>query len=194
MTSDLILDRIRRMILLDMTVFPEIRDDRQFTSVAAGSALFGILLAALGAALYGETVLDIRPNDWVLDTLLFGTLFTVLLLAAAITLIYVVLVQLFRVNVAPEELGRVLAFTFGFYGLGFFVFLPEVGFAAGLISIAVMFYYSVTAVRAITPTASDGAVALSVAAGFALWIGLMAAVSDPGDNFYTGVFVYSLLD
>ena len=38
MTSDLILSRLRRLIMLDTTVFPEVRDDRGFTLVAAGLA------------------------------------------------------------------------------------------------------------------------------------------------------------
>jgi hypothetical protein len=134
-------------------------------------------------------------DGWLVDTLVLGTLFTVILLTAAITLTYIILVQLFRVDVDPIGLGRVLAFTFGFYALGFFVFVPELGFAAGLMSIAIMFYYAVAALRASFPAASEGAIVISVGTGFALWIGMMAVLSNPpGDHFYTGVFVYSLLD
>lgn len=195
MTSDIILDRMRRVILLDATVFPEIRDDREFTAVAAASALIGVLLAALGAVLYADTVLNLRPSGWIADTLVLGTMFTILLLAAAVAVIYVVLVQVFSVNVAPEGLARVLAFTFGWYGLGFFIFLPEVGFAAGLMSIALTYYYAIAAIRASAPAASEKAVVVAVTAGFTLWIAMMALLSNPpGNHFYTGVFVYSLLD
>ena len=38
MTSDLILSRLRRLIMLDTTVFPEVRDDRSFTLIVAGLA------------------------------------------------------------------------------------------------------------------------------------------------------------
>jgi hypothetical protein len=195
MNSDLILSRLRRVALLDTAVFTEIAEDRQFTSVSVVCALIGVLLAALGAVLYAETVLDFRPDGWLVDTLILGSLFTVLLFAAAGALIYVILLQVYRVNVEPERLGRVLGVAFGAYGLGFFVFLPEVGFAAGLISIALTFYYAVAAVRAIVPARNELPVVVAVTSGFTLWIALMALLSNPPDNhFYTGVFVYSIFD
>jgi len=194
MTSDLILSRIRRMLTLDLSVFPEVRDDRQFTSVAAAMAVAAVLVAALGAFLYGETVLDFTPDDWFLDTVILGSLFTMMLFAAGIAVTYLVLSQAFGVNIAPEGLARVLALTYSTYALGFLVFLPEAGFTFGIISVVAMFYYSVTGVRAAAPSASAGAAMVSVLAGFVLWLTIMALVSDPGDDFFTGVFVYSLVD
>ncbi|HUF52249.1 MAG TPA: hypothetical protein VMR52_00560 [Dehalococcoidia bacterium] len=195
MNSDIVLNRLRRVVTLDSSVFVEIRDDREFTAASAACALIGVLLAALGAVLYAETVLDFRPAGWIVDTLILGSLFTALLFAAAGTLIYVVLVQVYGINVAPEGLARVLGVAFGFYALGFFVFLPEVGFAAGLMSVALTFYYAVAAVRAIVPERNEIAVVAAVTSGFTLWIALMALLSNPPDNhFYTGVFVYSIFD
>ena len=194
MTSDLILSRLRRLIMLDATVFPEVRDDRSFTPVVAGLAAGAVFLAGLGAFLYGQTVLPFTPDNWFLETAIMGSIFTIILLAASIALTYVVLAEIFKVSVTLDGLGRVLALCYTVYALSFFVFLPEVGFTFGMLSIAAMFYYSVTGLRAAAPEASAGAAVLSVGAGFVLWITVMALISDPGDNFFNGPFVYSIVD
>lgn len=125
--------------------------------------------------------------------MVLGSLFTMILLAAGIAVTYVVLTQAFGVNISPEGLARVLALTYAFYAIGFLVFLPEVGFTFGVMSIAAMYYYSVEGLRAAAPGASATAVMVSVLAGFALWLTAMVLVSGPGDYFFTGVFVYSVL-
>ena len=195
MTSDLILNRLRRLIMLDTTVFPEVRDDRSFTAIVAGLAAGAVIMAGLGAFLYGQTVLDFTPENWFLETAVMGSIFTIILLAAAIALTYLVLAEVFKVQVTLDGLGRVLALSYTTYALSFFVFLPEVGFTFGVLSIAAMFYYAVSGVRAAAPEASAGATLLSVGAGFVLWITVMALISDwPDDNFFNGPFVYSILD
>ncbi len=194
MTSDLILSRLRRLIMLDTTVFPEVRDDRSFTLVAAGLAAGAVVMAGLGAFLYGETVLPFTPDNWFLETAVMGSIFTIILLAAAIALTYLVLAEVFKVQITLDGLGRVLALSYTAYALSFLVFLPEVGFTFGVLSIAAMFYYAVSGVRAAAPEASAGAAVLSVGAGFVLWITVMALISEPGDNFFNGPFVYSIVD
>ena len=194
MTSDLILSRLRRLIMLDTTVFPEVRDDRSFTPVVAGLAAGAVVMAGLGAFLYGVTVLPFTPDNWFLETAVMGSIFTIILLAAAIALTYIMLAEVFKVQVTLDGLGRVLALSYTTYALSFFVFLPEVGFTFGMLSIAAMFYYAVSGVRAAAPEASAGAAVLSVGAGFVLWITVMALISDPGDNFFNGPFVYSISD
>ena len=194
MTSDLILSRLSRLIVLDTSVFPEVRDDRSFTLIVAGLAAGAVVMGGLGAFLYGETVLEFTPDNWFLETAVLGSIFTMILLAAAIALTYLVLAEVFKAQVTLDGLGRVLALSYTAYALSFFVFLPEVGFTFGVLSIAAMFYYAVSGVRAAAPEASAGAAALSVGAGFVLWITVMALISEPGDNFFNGPFVYSIRD
>ena len=194
MTSDLILSRLRRLITLDTTVFPEVRDDRSFTLIVGGLAAGAVVMGGLGAFLYGQTVLSSTPDNWFLETVIMGSIFTIVLLAAAIALTYIVLAEVFKVPVTLDGLGRVLALSYTLYAVSFFVFLPEVGFTFGVLSIAAMFYYAVSGVRAAAPEASAGAAVLSVGAGFVLWITVMALISDPGDNFFNGPFVYSIGD
>ncbi len=194
MTSDLILSRLRRLIILDTTVCPEVRDDRSFTMIVAGLAAGAAVMGGLGAFLYGETVLEFTPGSWFLETAVMGSVFTIILLAAAIALTYLVLAEVLKVQVTLDGLGRVLALSYTTYAVSFLVFLPEVGFTFGVLSVAAMFYYAVTGVRAAVPETSAGAAALSVGAGFVLWITVMALISEPGDNFFNGPLVYSIAD
>ncbi len=182
------------MIMLDTTVFPEVRDDRSFTPVVAGLVAAAVFMGGLGAFLYGKTVLSFTPDNWFLETAIMGSIFTIILLAASMALTYVVLAEIFKVSITLDGLGRVLALCYTVYAISFFVFLPEIGFTFGVLSIAAMFYYAVSGVRAAAPEASAGAAVLSVGAGFVLWITVMALISDPGDNFFNGPFVYSIND
>ena len=194
MTTDLILSRLRRMIMLDTTVFPEVRDDPSFTPVAAGLVAAAVFLGGVGAFLFGQTVPSFTPSGWFVETVIMGSIFTIIMLAASIALTYVVLAEIFKVSITLDGLGRVLALCYTVYAISFFVFLPEIGFTFGVLSIAAMFYYAVSGVRAAAPETSAGAAVLSVGAGFVLWISVMALISDPGDNFFNGPFVYSIGD
>lgn len=194
MTSDLILSRLRRAIVLDTSVFPEVRDDRSFTLVVGGLAAGAVVMGGLGAFLYGETVLDFTPDNWFLETAVMGSVFTIILLAASIALSYLLLAEIFKVRITLDGLGRVLALAYTAYAVSFFVFLPEIGFTFGVLSIAAMFYYAVNGVRAAAPEVGPVPAMLSVGAGFVLWITVMALISEPGDNFFNGPFVYSISD
>ena len=135
-----------------------------------------------------------RQSQYVSVTVFIGTCLIIILLAASIALTYVVLAEVFKVPITLDGLGRVLALCYTVYAFSFFVFLPEVGFTFGMLSIAAMFYYAVSGVRAAAPETSAGAAVPSVGAGFVLCITVMALISDPGDNFFTGPFVYSVFD
>ena len=193
MTADVIIGRIRRILLLDAAAFEEVRDDASFTPVSVGAAVVAVLLAAIGAWLYGETVLDFTPDGWFVDTVVLGTLFTVLLFLAGMGVIYVLLTQAYRYEIAPDALVRVLAMTHLPFALGLLIFLPEIGFGFGVLSVAAMFYYTIYGIRAAIPNSDPLSVMISVAAGFAVWAMVIPLISDPGDNFVTGVFVYGLI-
>src|SRR2546422_373803 len=53
MTLDQVIARIRRALMLDPAVYEEIRDDTNFTLVSIGSAAVAVLLAAIGAWIFG---------------------------------------------------------------------------------------------------------------------------------------------
>jgi hypothetical protein len=192
MTAEEIFRRIQRVMMLDDGAIIEVRDDARFTPVCAAALVASALFAGIGAFLYGEFVLDAGSLGFT-DTAILGTLFTILLFLAGIGVMYIMLTVVFRVDLQPEGLVRVAALTHLPYALGLFVFLEEIGFAFGIASVALTFFYTVYALGAAAPRATALQVVLSVLAGFALWSLVIPIISDPGDNFVTGVFVYSLI-
>jgi len=195
MTLDQVIARIRRVLMLDTTAYEETRDDASFTLVALGVAAAGVVLAAIGAWLWGETVPSSAPDGWFVDTVILGTLFTAVLFLIGIAVIYLMLSQVYGTEMAPDALVRVVAMTHLPYGLGLLIFIPEIGFAFGLLSVAAMFYFTVFGIRAAYPNVDNLRAVISVGAGFAVWAAILPILSDlPDNNWVTGVFVYSLFE
>lgn len=191
-TSNEIVDLLRRAGRLDPAAFKEIRDASGLTAYALGGLIVAILLAGFGAYMYGQTVLEFGGFSFV-KTALLGSLFTLILFAAGFGITYVVMTQLFRIDIAPDALFRLLAVGHLPYALGVFVCIPELGFAFGLLSILAVFYWSTSALRAALPAASELRLAASVLAGICLWAAFIPFISGPDNEFVTGVFVYGLI-
>jgi len=195
MTLDQVIARIRRALMLDPAVYEEIRDDTNFTLVSIGTAAVAVLLAAIGAWLFGETVLDPAPGLGFVDTVIFGTIFTVVLFLIGVAVIYLLLTQVFGEETTPDALVRVVTLTHLPFALGLFVFIPQIGFAFGLASIAATFYYTIFGIRAAFPNVDNFRAMIAVLLGFSVWAIVIPLISSyPDNNWVTGVFVYSLID
>jgi hypothetical protein len=195
MTFELVIARIRQAMLLDVAAYEETRDDSQFTPFAIGAMVVAVLLAAIGAWLFGDTILNVKPSGWFVDTMIFGTIFTIVLFLIGVAVIYLVLSQVFGEEMTPEGLVRVVTLTHLPYALGLFIFLPGLGFAFGILSIAAMFYYTVFGIRAAYPAVDNLRAMIAVLAGFAVWAIVIPLISDGPDNDWaTGIFVYSLFE
>src|SRR5436309_13956489 len=127
MTVDQVIARIRRILMLEPAAYEEVRDDTQFTFVSIGAAAVAVLLAAIGAWLFGETVLDPAPGLGFADTVIFGTIFTIVLFLIGVAVIYLMLSQVFGEEITPDALVRVVTLTHLPFGLGLFVFIPQIG-------------------------------------------------------------------
>jgi hypothetical protein len=194
MPTQQIIDRIRRALSLDQAAFEEARDDTAFTPVVVALAAAAVVLAALGAWLFGETVLDFTPDGWFVDTFVLGSIFTVLLFVAGVAVTYVVLTQVYREAITPDALVRIAALGYLPFALGVLVFIPEIGFGFGILSIAAMFFYTVFGLRAAYPAIEPLRVVVAVLLGFAVWGMILPLVGElPNDNFATGVFVFGLI-
>jgi hypothetical protein len=194
MPTQQVIERIRRALSLEQAAFEEVRDDAAFTPFAVGMTVAAIVAAGLGSFLWGDTVLDYKPDGWFVDTLILGSIFTILLFMAGVGVTYVVLAQVYREIVAPDALVRVVALGYAPFVLGFLVFIPEIGFGFGILSIAAMFFYTVFGLRAAYPAIAPMRIVIAVSLGFALWSMILPLVGEyPDNNFATGVFVYGLI-
>jgi hypothetical protein len=183
---------LRRVLLLDRAVFPQVRDDPGLTVPAAAGAGVAVLIAGIGAWLYGQTVWD-GVGFGFFDTVVLGSLFTALLFMAGFGVVYVMLIQVFRIDIAPDALVRLLSAGSLPYAIGLLVCIPDLGFAFGLLSIIGVFCWTLFALRSALPAASELKLALAVVAGMAVWMAIIPFISGDGNEFVTGVFVYGLI-
>lgn len=192
MNANEILAVLRRVLLLDRTVFQQVRDDPGLTGPAAGGAAIAVLIAGFGAWLYGQTVWN-GVGFGFFDTVILGTLFTIILFMAGFGITYVVLIQALRIDIAPDALVRLLAVGHLPYALGLLVLIPDLGYAFGLLSILGVFWWTLYALRSALPAASELKLAASVVAGMAVWMAIIPFISGNDNEFVTGVFVYGLI-
>lgn len=194
MPTEEMVARLRRALSLDQSAFVELRDDASFTGFAAALAAVVILIAGLGAWLFGKVVLDSTPDGYFVDTVILGPIFTILLWLAAVAVIYLILTQFYGETLRPDALFRVCAVGLLPFLLGALVFIPEIGFGFGFLSAALVFYLTVFGLSAAFSMGTMRTV-LATVAGFAVLGMILPLISGfPENNFVTGFFVYSLVD
>lgn len=190
MTADQVIARIRRALLLDATAYEETRDDATFTIVSLLAAGLAVLLGAIGAWLWAETVLEATPNGWFVDTVILGTIFLLILWLIGVGVMYLILAQLYGEQITPDGLVRVATLGHLPFALSLLVFIPEIGFGFAMLAIAATFFYTNFAIRAAYPEIDTLRVLLAVVAGFAVWLFILPILTGSSDGFAPGPFVY----
>jgi hypothetical protein len=189
MPIEQVLARIRRALLLDTGAYVEARDDTAFTPYAAGAAVVAALLGGIGAFLWATFLLD-DAGDFFLEATILGTIFLIILWVLGVVAAYLVLSQVYREQIAPEALGRVLALGYLPFAVSLLVFVPGLGFTFGVLSIAAMFFYSNYGIRAAWPEIEPLRVMVAVLASFAVWLIVVSLFTGSNDQFAPGPFVF----
>ena len=193
MNGNEILSVLRRVLTLDRDVFRQVRDDPGLTVPAVAGAGLAVLIGGIGAWLYGKTVWDGAAGFSFSDTIILGSIFAAILVLAGFGVTYVALIQVLRVDIAPDALVRLLAAGFLPYAIGILVCIPDLGFLFGMLSIIGVFWWTLFALRSALPAANELRLAAAVASGMAVWIAIIPFISGSGNEFVTGVFVYGLI-
>jgi hypothetical protein len=194
---NLLMQRVRRLLTLDTSIFDEVRMDRTATIPAIIVAAVSILVFALGGWLWwlingpeGSSVID--GGDVFLKSVIFGTILAMIFWAGWVGITYVLLSQVFRARVDLNELVRVMGFAAAPLALGILMFFPEVEFGVALAVVALFFGTNVIAVQAVTD-APAGRVLAATAAGFLLWAALLGLFVNDYDNpLGPGIFLFDL--
>ena len=189
MPVEQIIARIRRALLLDVSVFEEARDDRPFTPVAIGIAGGVALLAGIGAFLWSAVILS-ETEDFLLEATILGTMFLVLLWLVGMIATYFVLSQMYRETVALDSVIRVMCLGVVPFALSFLVFIPGFGFGLAMMAIALTFFYTNYALRAAYPGIDPMRVMIACLAGMAVWAMILPLLTSSDNQFAPGPFVF----
>ena len=180
---------LRRALLLEEGAWLELRDNASFTAICAGLAVVVVFLGGLGAWLWGEINFDSSPDRWFLETMILGTIFTLILLVAWLAVIYFVLVYVFSMTVAIDALLRVFAVAIVPLALGFLVFIPELNLWIGFSSIALTFCLLVFALRTAFAVEHMRAM-VAVMAGFAVFAIVLALLITYENSWLNGAMIF----
>jgi hypothetical protein len=195
MPTETIIARIRGAMMLDARAYEDTRDDATFTLYAAVAAAIAVFLAAIGAWLWAETILSVTPDGWFVETVVLGFLFTVVLFAVGILVMYGVLTQLLHEEIPSlDGFFRVALLGHLGYAVALLVFIPEIGFALGLLAVAFVYFDTIFGIRAAYPNTGMFNVALAVTIGVLVWAFLIPLLSGAENSYVTGPFVYSLFE
>ena len=188
MDVDILMQRLRRLATLDTTVFDEIRTDTTATIPALVVAVAATLLAGLGGWLWWWTAGIPDKGKMFVQSLIFGSILSLLFWFIWIAITYVLLTQIFRARADLNELIRVMGFAAAPLALGVFMFIPEVDWGIGLCSIAFFFALTNVAVQSATDAAAGRALAAN-AAGFAIWAIVLGILVTARHAWAPGFFI-----
>ncbi|MBK6662754.1 MAG: hypothetical protein IPG47_08345 [Thermoflexaceae bacterium] len=126
MDPNVILGRVLRLARLDTSVFDEVRDDQNETIPAVIIAAISALLAGIGSFLWWKVVWgsEFEPDGVFLNTLLLGSIFTLAMYGVGALVIYVVLAQMFKLQVDLMSLVRVMGYAAIPMALWVLMFIP----------------------------------------------------------------------
>jgi hypothetical protein len=176
--------RVRRALLLDVSVFEDVRDDAPFTPFAIGVAAVTALLGGIGAFLWSWIILD-ETKDFFLEATILGTVFLLLLWLAGMVFTYFILSQTYRENVTMD--GLVGCRWRPCLRSSLLIFVPGIGFGIALISVATMFFYTNYSVRAAYPEIDPMRVFIATLGGFAVWALIPLLLTIPTTSSHRAV-------
>lgn len=190
---NVLVQRVRRLAMLDTTVFDEIRGDATALAGSAVIAALSFLLFGLGGWLwYQFQDYNHKGSTLFLYSVILGTIVSLLLWAISAAVIYVVLTQILRARADMNELVRVLGYAAAPLALGLLLFVPGLDMGIGVLSLALFFVMSFLAVQSVTD-ASAGKALTATAAGFAVFY-LLESLLVQGEGWKTisqNVFLFA---
>lgn len=187
-TVDAVREVLRRLAVLDGSVFAEIRADITLTVPALAVAAIAMIASAFGGFFW--SMVEFEPNgDFFWKTVLLGTVFGLLFWGVAVGAVLLMLRSMLKIDVRADEVFRVAGFATAPLAIGLFIFIPEIAFGIGLLSVALFLVFLVVALHNAFDIPADRAL-LAVIPGFAIWV-LVLPLMTTGDNpFAPGVFVF----
>ncbi|MEX0781584.1 MAG: YIP1 family protein [Dehalococcoidia bacterium] len=190
MDPNAVLDRVMRLARLDTTVFDEVKDDLNETVPAVVIVAIASLIAGIGVWLWllvdAPSGADVDFGNVLVNILLLGTVFSVVLWAAWVAVTYVVLVQVYKETVDFQTLLRPMGYAAIPLVIMVFMVLSGIALAIGVVAMGLWFVFAIYATQAASNASSDRVVVATLA-GFAVYCVVMAFLANQ-TGMTTGIF------
>jgi len=188
MDVNAVVQRLRRLVMLDTSVFEEVKGDPASTIPAVVIAVAATLLSGVGGWLWWLFA-DFGDSGKVfVQSMILGTILGVILWGIWIAITYVMLTQVFRARADVNELVRVMGFAAAPLALTVLMFIPGLDFGIGLAATALFFATTVIAVQTATD-APAGRALVATLAGFAVWAIVLGLLTTKDHTWAPGFFV-----
>ena len=183
----ILVDRLRRLLLLDTSVFDEVRHDPA-TLPAVFVVTVSTALAGLGGWLWWLTQ-DFPDSGQVLfESVVLGSVFSVALWIVWLFVAYVILTQIFREDADWQQMLRTMGMAAAPLSLSLAMFIPGISFGVGLASVALFFGLTTIAIQS-TTAAGPAHVLIANLAGFAIWAIVLGLLVTSESYLAPGIFL-----
>ena len=184
----ILVDRLRRLLLLDTSVFDEVRHDPAATLPAVFVVTASTALAGLGGWLWWLTQ-DFPDSGQVLfESVVLGSVFSVALWIVWLFVAYVILTQIFREDADWQQMLRTMGMAAAPLSLSLAMFIPGISFGVGLASVALFFGLTTIAIQS-TTAAGPAHVLIANLAGFAIWAIVLGLLVTSESYLAPGIFL-----
>lgn len=191
MDVNVLMQRLRRLGMLDTSVFEEVRADASATIPAAVILVASTLLTGLGGWLW-YLFADYHPDsgEFFFKSAIGGTVTSLLLWGVWVALVYVLLAQVFRARADINELVRVMGFAAAPLALGILMCIHSLDFGVGVAVLGLFFGANQIAIQSATD-AGAGRVLAANGAGFAIWAIILNLLVTTDSTWAPGIFIFA---
>ena len=182
-------DRLRRLLRLDTSVFDEVRQDPAATTPAVFVVVASTLLSGVGGWMWW-LIKDYGDNGKVLvQSVFFGSIFSVALWIVWLLVAWVILTQLFREEADWQQMLRTMGMAAAPLALSVGMFIPGIDLGVALASVALFFGLTTIAIQSVTP-ADPARVLVANLAGFAVWAIVLGLLVNKDSFLAPGIFLF----
>jgi len=197
---NVLVQRVRRLAMLDTSVFEEVRADQASTVPAIIVAAAATILAGVGGWLWwlindiGKLHVDGGSGSvpsgggMFIQSLIVGSIISFLLWGVWLAISYVMLTQVFRARAEVNDMVRVMGFAMLPLALSVLIFIPGLDFGIGVASLVILFGATQIAMQTATD-APAGRVLAANGVGFAVWAIVLGLLVTDTHAYAPGFFV-----
>ncbi|MEP7216296.1 MAG: YIP1 family protein [Anaerolineaceae bacterium] len=180
MDPNVVINRLVRLAKLDTTVFDEVRDDANELIPAIVIAAVSAVLAGLGAFMFWKAVAAGTPDSAFVNQVILGSIFLAVMYGVAALVVYVVMAQLFKVQVDLQALVRTMGYAAFPLAFCLLMFIPILWPVFAIVPLALLLVTMIYAVQSATGAESNQVVIASLI-GFAVFVLVLGLISTQTD-------------